>query len=74
MYGSQFDGSAAFSGGGFMPSQATQAADSSFSSSKVILPLFFSLVLFFLSFDLFQLNICLVSEKTEENQNNEKIS
>ncbi|XP_062165204.1 replication protein A 32 kDa subunit B [Alnus glutinosa] len=34
MYGSQFDGSAAFSGGGFMPSQATQAADSSFSSSK----------------------------------------
>ncbi|KAG6705741.1 hypothetical protein I3842_07G195200 [Carya illinoinensis] len=34
MYGSQFDGSAAFSGGGFMPSQATQAPDPSFSPSK----------------------------------------
>ncbi|KAI3772074.1 hypothetical protein L6452_03248 [Arctium lappa] len=27
MYGSQFDGAAAFSGGGFMPSQATQTVD-----------------------------------------------
>lgn len=27
MYGSQFDGAAAFSGGGFMPSQATQTTD-----------------------------------------------
>ncbi|GAB2291459.1 hypothetical protein Dimus_025714 [Dionaea muscipula] len=34
MYGSQFDGNAAFAGGGFMPSQATQAADYSSSSSK----------------------------------------
>ncbi|CAI9097574.1 OLC1v1034041C6 [Oldenlandia corymbosa var. corymbosa] len=37
MYGShgQFDGNAAFSGGGFMPSQATQTAnDSSFSPAK----------------------------------------
>ncbi|XP_030955136.1 replication protein A 32 kDa subunit B-like [Quercus lobata] len=34
MYGSEFDGSAAFSGGGFMPSQATQAPDPSFSTSK----------------------------------------
>jgi hypothetical protein len=37
MYGSEFDGSAAFSGGGFMPSQATQAPDPSFSTSKVFL-------------------------------------
>ena len=36
MYGSEFDGSAAFSGGGFMPSQATQAPDPSFSTSKVL--------------------------------------
>ncbi|KAA8535599.1 hypothetical protein F0562_030602 [Nyssa sinensis] len=34
MFGSQFDGNAAFSGGGFMPSQATQTADPSFSSAK----------------------------------------
>ncbi|KAI3471768.1 hypothetical protein Pfo_028421 [Paulownia fortunei] len=35
MYGnSQFEGSAAFSGGGFMPSQATQTADPSFSPAK----------------------------------------
>ncbi|KAF5742891.1 replication protein A 32 kDa subunit B [Tripterygium wilfordii] len=34
MYGGEFDGAAAFSGGGFMPSQATQAPDSSFSTSK----------------------------------------
>ncbi|PWA78408.1 replication protein A, subunit RPA32 [Artemisia annua] len=36
MYGGDFDGAAAFSGGGFMPSQATQTADhpSSSSSSK----------------------------------------
>ncbi|XP_074269212.1 replication protein A 32 kDa subunit B-like isoform X1 [Silene latifolia] len=34
MYGSQFDGSSAFAGGGFMPSQATQSADSSFAPSK----------------------------------------
>ncbi|XP_015876480.2 replication protein A 32 kDa subunit A isoform X2 [Ziziphus jujuba] len=34
MYGSQFDGSAAFSGGGFMPSQATQTPDPAFSPSK----------------------------------------
>ncbi|KAM7469240.1 hypothetical protein LguiA_007423 [Lonicera macranthoides] len=42
--GSQFDGNAAFSGGGFMPSQATQTAEPSFSSAKsrdtqVLLPL-----------------------------------
>ena len=35
MHGSQFDGNAAFSGGGFMPSQATQAPDPSFSPAKV---------------------------------------
>ncbi|KAF3452782.1 hypothetical protein FNV43_RR03215 [Rhamnella rubrinervis] len=34
MYGSQFDGSNAFSGGGFMPSQATQAHDPAFSPAK----------------------------------------
>ncbi|GFQ01427.1 replication protein a 32 kDa subunit b [Phtheirospermum japonicum] len=35
MYGnSQFDGNAAFSGGGFMPSQTTQTADPSFSPAK----------------------------------------
>ncbi|PIN06588.1 Single-stranded DNA-binding replication protein A (RPA), medium (30 kD) subunit [Handroanthus impetiginosus] len=35
MYGnSQFDGNAAFSGGGFMPSQATQTADPAFSPAK----------------------------------------
>ncbi|KAG8376797.1 hypothetical protein BUALT_Bualt09G0101300 [Buddleja alternifolia] len=35
MYGnSQFDGNAAFSGGGFMPSQATQSADPAFSPAK----------------------------------------
>lgn len=34
MYASQFEGSAAFAGGGFMPSQATQAPDSSSSFSK----------------------------------------
>ncbi|KAK4769587.1 hypothetical protein SAY86_027737 [Trapa natans] len=35
MFGSQFDGAAAFSGGGFMPSQTVQAADSSvFSPAK----------------------------------------
>ncbi|GKV47031.1 hypothetical protein SLEP1_g53972 [Rubroshorea leprosula] len=35
MHPNQFDGSAAFSGGGFMPSQATQAPDPSpFSSSR----------------------------------------
>ncbi|OWM87013.1 hypothetical protein CDL15_Pgr016050 [Punica granatum] len=35
MYGSQFDGAAAFSGGGFMPSQTTQATDpSAFSPAK----------------------------------------
>ncbi|XP_058207789.1 replication protein A 32 kDa subunit B isoform X5 [Rhododendron vialii] len=35
MYGSQFDGNAAFAGGGFMPSQTTQTADPSFSAAKV---------------------------------------
>ncbi|XP_022135426.1 replication protein A 32 kDa subunit B isoform X2 [Momordica charantia] len=34
MYGSQFDGNAAFSGGGFMPSQTTQAPDHSLSPAK----------------------------------------
>lgn len=34
MYGNQFDGNAAFSGGGFMPSQATQTADHSFSPAR----------------------------------------
>ncbi|XP_043718915.1 replication protein A 32 kDa subunit A-like isoform X2 [Telopea speciosissima] len=34
MYASQFDGNAAFSGGGFMPSQATQTLDTGFSSAK----------------------------------------
>ncbi|XP_047308516.1 replication protein A 32 kDa subunit A isoform X2 [Impatiens glandulifera] len=34
MYGNQFDGNAAFSGGGFMPSQSTQTADHSFSPAK----------------------------------------
>ncbi|GAV89663.1 RPA_C domain-containing protein [Cephalotus follicularis] len=34
MYSSDFDGSAAFAGGGFMPSQATQHPDSTFSPSK----------------------------------------
>ncbi|XP_024019745.1 replication protein A 32 kDa subunit B [Morus notabilis] len=34
MYGSQFDGAAAFSGGGFMPSEATQTPDTSFSPAK----------------------------------------
>ncbi|KAK9099831.1 hypothetical protein Scep_023261 [Stephania cephalantha] len=34
MYGSQFDGNAAFSGGGFMPSQATQTTDLAFSPAK----------------------------------------
>ncbi|XP_062078674.1 replication protein A 32 kDa subunit A-like [Humulus lupulus] len=34
MYGSQFDGNAAFSGGGFMPSQSIQTPDSSFSPAK----------------------------------------
>ncbi|KAL5549169.1 hypothetical protein UlMin_004400 [Ulmus minor] len=34
MFGSQFDGNAAFSGGGFMPSQTTQAPDPSFSPVK----------------------------------------
>lgn len=34
MYSGDFDGSAAFSGGGFMPSQATQTHDSSYSPSK----------------------------------------
>ncbi|XP_042492626.1 replication protein A 32 kDa subunit A-like isoform X2 [Macadamia integrifolia] len=34
MYASQFDGTAAFSGGGFMPSQATQTLDTNFSSAK----------------------------------------
>ncbi|KAK3018274.1 hypothetical protein RJ639_003102 [Escallonia herrerae] len=34
MYGSQFDGNAAFSGGGFMPSQATQTADPSLPPAK----------------------------------------
>ncbi|XP_058207788.1 replication protein A 32 kDa subunit B isoform X4 [Rhododendron vialii] len=34
MYGSQFDGNAAFAGGGFMPSQTTQTADPSFSAAK----------------------------------------
>ncbi|XP_057496011.1 replication protein A 32 kDa subunit B-like isoform X3 [Actinidia eriantha] len=33
MYGSQFDGNAAFAGGGFMP-QSTQSADPSFSPAK----------------------------------------
>ena len=38
MYGghSQFDGNAAFAGGGFMPSQATQTtADASYSPAEV---------------------------------------
>ena len=35
MYGSQFDGNAAFSGGGFMASQTTQTPDTSFSPAKV---------------------------------------
>nr|GEX75238.1 replication protein A 32 kDa subunit B [Tanacetum cinerariifolium] len=34
MYGGDFDGAAAFSGGGFMPSQATQTADHHTSSSS----------------------------------------
>ncbi|XP_021723414.1 replication protein A 32 kDa subunit B-like [Chenopodium quinoa] len=34
MYSGQFDGNAAFSGGGFMPSQATQSADPSYTTSK----------------------------------------
>ncbi|XP_004507862.1 replication protein A 32 kDa subunit B isoform X2 [Cicer arietinum] len=34
MYASQFDGNAAFSGGGFMPSQTTQGNDSPFTPSK----------------------------------------
>ncbi|XAR51168.1 hypothetical protein NMG60_11005723 [Bertholletia excelsa] len=34
MYASQFDGNAAFAGGGFMPSQATQTADPTFSPAK----------------------------------------
>ncbi|XP_010525055.1 PREDICTED: replication protein A 32 kDa subunit B [Tarenaya hassleriana] len=34
MYGGEFDGSAAFSGGGFMPSQATTQGPDSFSSYK----------------------------------------
>ncbi|KAJ0090028.1 hypothetical protein Patl1_14257 [Pistacia atlantica] len=34
MYSGQFDGAAAFSGGGFMPSQATAAPDHTFSLSK----------------------------------------
>ncbi|KNA21647.1 hypothetical protein SOVF_041380 [Spinacia oleracea] len=34
MFNSQFDGNAAFSGGGFMPSQATQSADPSYSTAK----------------------------------------
>ena len=32
---SQFDGNAAFSGGGFMPSQATQTAEPAFSPARV---------------------------------------
>lgn len=46
MYGGgngQFDGNAAFSGGGFMPSQAIQTADPSFSPAKVFLIYFFFL-------------------------------
>ncbi|KAF7838038.1 replication protein A 32 kDa subunit B-like [Senna tora] len=38
MHSSEFDGAAAFAGGGFMASQATQGPDSSFYSSKVHLP------------------------------------
>ncbi|CAH2055253.1 unnamed protein product [Thlaspi arvense] len=39
MYGGEFDGNAAFAGGGFMPSQATtQAPD--FASSSKVWPLF----------------------------------
>ncbi|OVA19005.1 OB-fold nucleic acid binding domain [Macleaya cordata] len=34
MYSSQFDGNAAFSGGGFMPSQATQSTDFGVSPAK----------------------------------------
>ncbi|XP_010261781.1 PREDICTED: replication protein A 32 kDa subunit A [Nelumbo nucifera] len=34
MHASQFDGNAAFSGGGFMPSQATQTTDTGFSPAK----------------------------------------
>ncbi|CAK9137957.1 unnamed protein product [Ilex paraguariensis] len=34
MYNNQFDGNAAFSGGGFMPSQATQTADPTFPPAK----------------------------------------
>ncbi|KAI4344414.1 hypothetical protein L6164_011645 [Bauhinia variegata] len=34
MYSSQFDGNAAFSGGGFMPSQTTQGPGQFFSPSK----------------------------------------
>ncbi|KAF8400290.1 hypothetical protein HHK36_013587 [Tetracentron sinense] len=34
MFSSQFDGNAAFSGGGFMPSQATQNADYGASPAK----------------------------------------
>lgn len=37
MYSSQFDGNAAFSGGGFMPSQSTQTPDSSSAPSRVLL-------------------------------------
>jgi hypothetical protein len=35
MYGGDFDGNAAFAGGGFMPSQATTQAHESSSSLKV---------------------------------------
>ena len=42
---SQFDGNAAFSGGGFMPSQATQGTDPSLGFSKVSSPLFFLFII-----------------------------
>ncbi|KAL5974014.1 hypothetical protein ACLOJK_030676 [Asimina triloba] len=34
MYSNQYDGNSLFSGGGFMPSQATQSTDSGFSPAK----------------------------------------
>lgn len=65
--GSQFDGSAAFSGGGFMPSQTTQAPDPSFSPSKVIHP---PLSLRAFIFPLIKLKSSSTSETTEEDHYN----
>lgn len=44
MYGGEFDGNAAFAGGGFMPSQATTQAPESSSAFKVsYLSIFFAI-------------------------------